>query len=1830
MNRLAQVIADIIRDRISQAVGARGGALAESRFIFNGPPLEIMDDVFSSLSVDGGISIAGQEDGSRLPVLLQVSGDSIVSNPPIGSSGRCDETHLLDLRNVPSSPSYLALISPGQRTNRSVSSTTDEFGLDAKITSANTPFEVWWDDPFIQVLVDRALDQTGITGAQREEARRLIERSAMAFDEVDADKTSRRALWSFLSRVHFASLGSIADLPSLISLACGVPPTASGKIEATRQLAGLTQLAEELADGFRTGVEAAKTNTDVENEKAALDSLLQHLQQVCRVVTAFQRAPGAYFAPSVGLSLDEPPAWWKLLTVERLDDLLSQGETLRSEVNLKCRNSLIPERRGMPALVLSSVELEVDAPNDLVAGMLVRSAGSAAKTAIAGNLKNGDQVVDDQPATHKVPLRYTAQAPGFRDSTLRVIALSTWQPGFFVYSRFAKKISPPKKVTTRAKGGPSFETSLIVVGSGRVELSMFVNPKVIFGEFAEGMRDDDDGTETKDALAITPIRSGELHLEAEVDGKYQIDVPLRREADAEAAEYIRIYITSEEISEVGCPSEFDRLIRHNRRNLESFQERTIIQIDRNSRLTSLQAWLIDPQFVERSYLPVVLAEDYLADWRPPDWHGHKLPRITSADFLHDPRPPASAFTPPAAFVQARVEIAARIRGSDEQLGVLETAPLGRWMAQDDTFAQLVERYLDAYLSWVASEPDVATWIDLFAVTALEGSGRTLSRQIDAVILTPMHPLRLSWHALAQRTLFLSGSSDAPCPAAGILDPDSIPDLISLSIHSPDGSELADFVAVECDSDYWSVMWNASKLGQLAERARKAPFDGTLGIMVGGVAAGFSAGQVARAAADVSGLLSAKSTLGIALSSSGGPSDSCTVGLKEWAEAQFGPERAASSMPSVGQRALNVYDARDVGARPDDATIANLADYTSNAVKWFEKQPADAVPDLGIIAQLETSEPELARNSSRSPLAAGALIRHRVRRQLPGGDRSFLLESRQGKPMPASGDAFADKVLSAVLAIESRRDLRTALRFAPNVHAIENMLIDRRADFVAVSSASVDPACFLGKWLKGAYLWDYDLPSYSQRAGDTNGYYLLSKVRPSDNAALRKVLGRLPGGDGTSEDQVEQILLEVARRGIPTLRGLSGDNAGATGDLGVFVASRLLQDRFRLDRTIDSLLPVHEADESGTRVTILVPVDPFRGFLGDLAVSLRRERKEGSLSRPDLVAIGVCVVDSTVRIRVTPIEVKCRQGTIFPPADMTDALGQARAFSSLLALMKDRAADLLAWRVTYQHLLLSMVSFGLRVYSQQDQLAELSTQWSDLHERIAETILSDDQSVVVDEVGRLIVIDDSIRSDARDADGDGFEETIVISATDASAIALGDPTAFYSSVRERIGQWNIVPHMQPNKMPSSDAPGAAVPSSDRIERSTKVLELDIAVDGVAPNPPATMSGVAPASLQKDEQPSDGIKISVGSVVDGFSSTSIGLNISDTRLNQLNIGVVGDLGTGKTQLLKSLIYQLSAAKEANRGIRPRMLILDYKRDYRSDEFVHATQARVVVPHRLPLNLFDTTGMAPSPPPWLERFRFFADVLDKIYSGIGPVQRDKLKLAVRSAYQRPIDGRSPTIYDVHAAYREILQGKSDSPMAIIDDLVDMEIFEPDPSKTIPFSEFLDGTVVVALDALGQDDRSKNMLVAILLNMFYEHMLTIPKRAFIGTAPSLRAVDSYLLVDEADNIMRYEFDVLRKLLLQGREFGVGVILASQYLRHFKVNATDYREPLLTWFVHKVPNVTAVELAALGLVEDLPSIAERIKGLPVHQCLYKTFDGPGMIVRGTPFFELLSEGRRD
>src|SRR3546814_7837789 len=101
---------------------------------------------------------------------------------------------------------------------------------------------------------------------------------------------------------------------------------------------------------------------------------------------------------------------------------------------------------------------------------------------------------------------------------------------------------------------------------------------------------------------------------------------------------------------------------------------------------------------------------------------------------------------------------------------------------------------------------------------------------------------------------------------------------------------------------------------------------------------------------------------------------------------------------------------------------------------------------------------------------------------------------------------------------------------------------------------------------------------------------------------------------------------------------------------------------------------------------------------------------------------------------------------------------------------------------------------------------------------------------------------------------------------------------------------------------------------------------------AEEPPA--GGSVESSLAEAQQPVEsravveeagsGVILDVGKTIDGFRPRDLRLNISDTRLNQLNIGVVGDLGTGKTQLLKSLIAQIARSEEHTSELQSLMRI------------------------------------------------------------------------------------------------------------------------------------------------------------------------------------------------------------------------------------------------------------------------------------------------------------------
>ena len=131
----------------------------------------------------------------------------------------------------------------------------------------------------------------------------------------------------------------------------------------------------------------------------------------------------------------------------------------------------------------------------------------------------------------------------------------------------------------------------------------------------------------------------------------------------------------------------------------------------------------------------------------------------------------------------------------------------------------------------------------------------------------------------------------------------------------------------------------------------------------------------------------------------------------------------------------------------------------------------------------------------------------------------------------------------------------------------------------------------------------------------------------------------------------------------------------------------------------------------------------------------------------------------------------------------------------------------------------------------------------------------------------------------------------------------------------------------------------------------------------------------------------------------------------------------------------------------------------------------------------------------------------------------------------------------------YREVVGDHIDSPYSILSDLVELEVFLDDASEAEPFDRFFDRVTVVAVAELGIGEEERDMLVVLFLNFHCEYIINLEKRPYMGTVPQCRFIDSMRLLDEAGNIMKHNFDMLRQTLLQGRQFCVGALLASQFL---------------------------------------------------------------------------------
>lgn len=346
---------------------------------------------------------------------------------------------------------------------------------------------------------------------------------------------------------------------------------------------------------------------------------------------------------------------------------------------------------------------------------------------------------------------------------------------------------------------------------------------------------------------------------------------------------------------------------------------------------------------------------------------------------------------------------------------------------------------------------------------------------------------------------------------------------------------------------------------------------------------------------------------------------------------------------------------------------------------------------------------------------------------------------------------------------------------------------------------------------------------------------------------------------------------------------------------------------------------------------------------------------------------------------------------------------------------------------------------------------------------------------------------------------------------------------------------------------------------------------------------------------------------------------------------NTGIIGTMGTGKTQFTKSLVTQLIRNQSCNvDGKSIGLLIFDYKSDYVDEAFLEATGAKKYKLFKLPYNPLSLFGDTPMLP--IHTAGGLSETMAKAY-GLGHKQQLKLENLILECYEAagisPEDPSTwsrtaPTIEDVWQRFLDQEKVEEDSLYAALSKLARYKIFETVPEEMVSLYELIDGVTVIEL--AGYPPEVQNLVVALTLDLFYAQMQKRGKPVVKG---DYRQLTKMILVDEADNFMRQDFASLRKILKEGREYGVGAILSTQEITHFKTGENNYASYILTWVIHRVSEIKNADIKAVFNVDDRSEqelLMGQIRQLEKHFSLYIDGDKRVKKMRDKAFWELINE----
>jgi DNA phosphorothioation-dependent restriction protein DptH len=1437
------------------------------RPVLVGPPDTALREMFMLLTA------AGQSDwqfsvgtSTREVVVLLVDANI----PAYGTtlSRVCQWDYAVSVRN--SCPLVLILAARGSWDNRpeSLANTTETLG---EITASSRGDE----DPLQAHLASAVAARLGLPVSQAKELLRLVRAESARLEPAARDVMTWEVLESLLTTSGGTSPADAA------CRAVGFPIIANNGKDFRETYSILHDLGDFVAlVGLREAIDQMKATSAAQQHQIlpSLDALYVHLSRNLFSPTLLKTAPSRYYRvpPPV-------PSWYDALTVTALADILAELDRVQPQerLQLTCTNGLtggLPVR-GQPFIVATNPDLQASTASGVQPRTLIftRKVDRIAATPIPPLATDPLRTTDAAPPVHRKAIKYKVEAPNHRPGSVDVIVLDTFECGGLIIARGAERNAVP----VRGARSGTWTQELRLTRGGSTELLVF------YGDRAAQVTIEREG-EAAQAKA-TQAGSFFVPFTCDLEDNDTLEVTITESAGATLGRWTT-QVTVRDVADV-VNSRLEALIREHRTNRKCIPhapDTTLHRLELGSYLSSSTSW--NPVLAcWSSQVPGRLT----IDWNTERTLGDVRPQI-------DPRP---TITPPAELLSAREAVRVILEQEKRCVSEIEI--------DTPTLEPLIEDYLRAYRTWLNQDPRSACWLDVLAIHAADWNaqaGRYVATEEPVVILlSPLHPLRLAWHAIAQKQL--SDSLTHPCPGAGLLSPSHCPDSALLYLLDGQAIKPRAFFSLPCEHAHWAVLVNTAFIDKSEPRTESMKRLADLGLQVQTITGGFTEQQTRESLNEVTRLMPARAILRVGIVGDSETSSECGEGVLRWSEALSSDENAD---PSGGLQ-VEIFDTRQA-PEPSPEQLADLSEKTAEHVRWFKLLPGASIPrlDLTIIDKLGTRSPEAAPGNTRSALAPGSLFRVRIREDFQ--DARAILESRAattrlvGNTLPNLSSATIQEY-EQLCAMDAEH---THFRFMPNQDAVGSRL--QNAIFLSLTSSQIDPACIVrGTVGQSGYLWDYELPGVLSGGESSLGYYFVAQP----TSAMCNAVERAASLVANPPPSIPGLLEEVSRHGIPILKRLASGGSQSRGELGLLLATRLLQDSFRPNASTPRL-PVW----IGNCIHLVLPVDPYEELFDRLRRSLLPT--PGSAQRPDLVVVAIQLPESgqPLTIKLTPVEIKYRAGAM-PATEMRDALAQAQNLGTLLQALWIQPPASELWRTCGAALLAQFLDFGFRIYAASWLHGHQPAEWTMAHQRVMQDVLEGCASVTVTTAGRLIVFDASLSTSAADLDGDQRPDTVIVSQQDARALLTGGGTvtpAADSSVLQLDfsfpGCGNATP--APRPVVSSPSSGQMQPAGVQSSADASIEEPVATPEQTAAiSPQPTESSATVQSPMATRVPTD-VRRRVREAFEGFVGNEPAVSrLSNDLLRALieqpphlakNYLFTGLPSTGKTELARRMARAL----------------------------------------------------------------------------------------------------------------------------------------------------------------------------------------------------------------------------------------------------------------------------------------------------------------------------------